>query len=188
MENTKLSNGRKRQKGRNSKYDIAFKRKIAREYIEGNLSTTQLAEIYNVRFQYVSTWVKQFSSELAEEPIVIPMTEQEQQDFELLKKQNDALKKKLEHEQMKNFALETMVDLAKSELGIDLRKKLVPNSRKSKTILPADRHQFNLRAVWQDKTSLVCTAMVSRRRYPPRYCCTQKRTRNKRTNAPHRHP
>jgi transposase-like protein len=122
MEKTKLSNGRKRQKGRNSKYDIAFKRKIAREYIEGNLSTTQLAEIYNVRFQYVSTWVKQFSSELAEEPIVIPMTEQEQQDFELLKKQNDALKKKLEYEQMKNFALETMVDLAKSELGIDLRK------------------------------------------------------------------
>ena len=32
------------------------------------------------------------------------------------------LKKKLEYEQLKTFALETMIDLAKSELGIDLRK------------------------------------------------------------------
>ena len=50
------------------------------------------------------------------------MTEQEKKELDALKKQNDALKKKLEYEQMKNFALETLVDLAKEELGIDLRK------------------------------------------------------------------
>jgi transposase len=122
MKNTKLSSGRKRQKGRNSKYDIAFKCKIAREYIEGDLSTTQLGEKYNVSHQNVSIWAKQYSSELAEEQNIIPMTVQEEKEYELLKKQNEALKKKLEYEQMKNFALETMVDLAKSELGIDLRK------------------------------------------------------------------
>lgn len=122
MKKTKLTNGRKRQKGRNRKYDIALKRKIAREYVEGDLSTLQLAKIYNVPFQHVSKWAKQYCCELAEEQIRIPMTEQEEKDFELLKKQNEALKKKLEYEQMKNFALETMVDLAKSELGIDLRK------------------------------------------------------------------
>jgi len=116
------SEGRKRQKGRKGKYDIAFKRKIAREYIEGDLSTTQLAKIYNVSFQQVSEWAKQYSCELAEEQIIIPMTEQDEKDFGLLKKQNEALKKKLEYEQMRNFALETMIDLAKSELGIDLRK------------------------------------------------------------------
>lgn len=50
------------------------------------------------------------------------MTQEEQKEFETLKKQNEALKKKLEYEQLKTFALETMIDLAKSELGIDLRK------------------------------------------------------------------
>lgn len=50
------------------------------------------------------------------------MNEQEQKDMEALQKQLEALKKKLEYEQTKNFALETMIDLAKTELGIDLRK------------------------------------------------------------------
>lgn len=122
MEKSRLSQGRKRQKGRNPKYDISLKRKVAQAYLEGNQSTTQIGIIFNVSHQEVSRWAKQFSSELAQEPIATFMTEQEQKDLELLKKQNEALKKKLEYEQMKNFALETMVDLAKSELGIDLRK------------------------------------------------------------------
>jgi hypothetical protein len=50
------------------------------------------------------------------------MTPEEKKELDLLKKQNEALKKKLEYEQMKNFALETMIDLAKEELGVDLRK------------------------------------------------------------------
>src|SRR5580692_8390117 len=102
MEKAQSSNGRKRQKGRNSKYSIAFKRKIAREYIEGDLSTTQLAKIYNVSFQNVSNWSKQYSSDLAEEQIITSMTEQEEKEYEVLKKQNEELKKKLEYEQMKN--------------------------------------------------------------------------------------
>jgi hypothetical protein len=50
------------------------------------------------------------------------MTEQEQEEMTNLQKQLKSLQDKLQYEQMKNFALETMVDLAKSELGIDLRK------------------------------------------------------------------
>lgn len=122
MEKTKLSKGRKGQKGRQAKYDIALKRRVAIEYLQGDLSTTQLGELFNVPHQHISRWAKQFSCELAEEQIVIPMTDQEAKDLDLLKKQNEALKKKLEDDEMKIFALETMIDLAKSELGIDLRK------------------------------------------------------------------
>ena len=122
MKMTKLSKGRKGQNGATPKHDIVFKRKVAREYLEGDLSTTQLGNKYNIRHQDVSRWSKQFSSELAEDIINCSMTEQEQKTMEALQKQLDTLKKKLEYEQMKNFALETMVDLAKSELGIDLRK------------------------------------------------------------------
>ena len=92
------------------------------EYLNGDLSLYQLELRYNVSRQNICRWAKQFSVELAE-PITIPsMTAEEQKELETLRQQNEALKKKLEYEQMKNFALETMVDLAKTELGIDLRK------------------------------------------------------------------
>jgi transposase-like protein len=122
MEKAKSSTGRKGQKGRTSKYDITYRRHIAKQYAEGDQSLSQVALRNGLTRDQVKDWVKAFSSELAEEPIVIPMTEQEQKDFEALKKQNEALKKKLEYEQMKSFALETMIDLAKTELNIDLRK------------------------------------------------------------------
>ena len=122
MDRFNKSRGRKGLKGRKSGYDIAFRRRVAQQYLNGDQSTTQVAQIFNVPHQTVSRWAKQFSSELADETIIPTMTEQEQKEFEALKKQNIALKKKLEYEQMKVFALETMVDLAKEELGIDLRK------------------------------------------------------------------
>lgn len=122
MEVTKLTKGRKGQKGRNSKHDIAFKRRVAQAYLNGSESTTQIAEIFNISHQNVSLWAKQFSCELADQTAIALMTPDEQKELEALKKQNEALKKKLEFEQMRNFALETLVDLAKTELGIDLRK------------------------------------------------------------------
>lgn len=114
--------GRKGQKGRISKYDIVFRRQVARQYIDGNLSLSEVASQYGIDKHLVKSWVKQFSDELAGKIVAPIMTDQELNDFELLKKQAEVLAKKLEHEQMKNFALETMIDLAKTELGVDIRK------------------------------------------------------------------
>jgi transposase len=121
MKETILIKGRKGQSGR-KKYSDSFKRAVAKQYLDGDLSLNQVGAKYGITKSHVSQWAKQFSGELAEETMIAPMTEQEQKDMQALQKQNETLKKKLEYEQMKNFALETMVDLAKSELGIDLRK------------------------------------------------------------------
>jgi transposase-like protein len=122
MATFKTSKGRKGQKGRSPKYDTAFKRKVAKEYCDGDYSTVQLGQKYNIPHEYVSRWVKQFSCELAEAITEQDMNSQEKKDMQELQKQLQALKKQLEYEKLKNFALETMVDLAKEELGIDLRK------------------------------------------------------------------
>jgi len=114
--------GRKRQKGSGYKYDAAFKTKVARQYLESNLTLTSVGQMFNVSHQNVSTWAQEFSLNHLEEIIIVPMTEQEQKDVEALHKQIESLKKKLEYEEMKNFALETLADLAKTELGIDIRK------------------------------------------------------------------
>ena len=50
------------------------------------------------------------------------MTTEEQKVYDGLKAQNEALKKELEFAQMKAKAMEIMIDLAKTELGIDIRK------------------------------------------------------------------
>lgn len=121
MKKHQSTEGRKGQKGRPT-HDITFRRHVAISYLEGNQSLKQLTQRFGVPNQTISRWALQFSSELAKEQIITPMTEQEQKEVAALQKQLKALKEKLEYEQMRNFALETMVDLAKSELGIDLRK------------------------------------------------------------------
>lgn len=111
-----------KQKSGGYRYDLAFKLKVARRYHAGEETIESIAKQFGIRHQNVSRWGKQFSSELACEPTLPAMTEQERKQVEALEQQLKALKKKLEYEEMKTFALETMIDLAKTELGIDLRK------------------------------------------------------------------
>jgi transposase-like protein len=122
MATFKTSKGRKGQKGRSPKYDTCFKRQVAQEYHSSGQSLKQLGQRYDIPHVYVSRWAKQFSCELAEVITEQDMNSQEKKDMGELHKQLQALKKQLEYEKLKNFALETMVDLAKEELGIDLRK------------------------------------------------------------------
>jgi len=122
MESIKRKRVQKRPEGSGYKYDRAFKLKVARLYHEGAETVVEIAKQHGIRHQSVIEWGRQFSAELAEEPKLPVMTEQEQKDIDGLRLQVEALKKKLEYEQMRNFALETMADLAKTELGIDIRK------------------------------------------------------------------
>ena len=122
MKSRQQIKAKRRQKGDGYKYDAAFKKKVARYHVESDLSLTRVGELFNVSHQNVSTWTHEFSSELARELNIPAMTEQEQKDVAALKQQIEALQKKLEYEQMRNFALETLADLAKTELGIDIRK------------------------------------------------------------------
>jgi transposase len=104
-------------------YDKSFRRRVAKDYNEGDRSLLQVAEAYGIEKYLVKDWVKYYKKELAAgQQTVLPMAGQELKDTDGLQKQLEALQKKLEYEQMKNFALETMIDLAKEELGVDIRK------------------------------------------------------------------
>jgi transposase-like protein len=93
------------------------------EYKGGDKSMAGVAEHYGLTKYLVKSWVNRYSGELAGQQITgVPMTAEEQKELALLKKQLGSLNEQLEYEQMKNFALETMIDLAKEELGVDLRK------------------------------------------------------------------
>ncbi len=122
MERRKSIKANPRQKGSGYKYAADFKRKAALQYINSDMTLMQVGRMYNVSHQHVSEWAHEFYPELSIQAIIPPMTEQEQKEVAALQKQIAVLKERLEYEQMRNFALETMADLAKTELGIDIRK------------------------------------------------------------------
>lgn len=93
MTRTKPIKWRNRQKGTGYKYDRAFKLKVARYYLENDCGLVYVGKLFNISHQNVSTWAKEFSSELAEEIIISPMTEEEQKQVSALQKQVEELKR-----------------------------------------------------------------------------------------------
>lgn len=125
------NSGRKGVRGRQFKYEPAFMRMVALAYENGNQSFRQVAEQFQVSAQQVKTWRLRFSSEIGS-PINPDnvMTEQEQKEFEALKKEKEELIKKLEYANLQVFGLQTMIDIAEEQLKIEIRKK--PGSKPSK--------------------------------------------------------
>jgi transposase-like protein len=78
MKNSNQSTGQKGQNGRICKHDFAFRHHVARAYREGNYTTAEVARMFDVTYEQVSGWVREFSSDLSAEPVIAPMTEQEQ--------------------------------------------------------------------------------------------------------------
>jgi transposase-like protein len=120
MDNSEVKGaGRKHRK-----YSDSFRSKVAREYLEGHFTSRQLGIKYGIQYQRVTDWANQYLANIDKKKLTVlsPMTSEEQREYEALKKQVEALEKKLEYAQMKAKAFEIMIDLAKEELGIDLRK------------------------------------------------------------------
>ena len=124
LKRDKFKKGRKGQKGRVSTHDITFRRNAAKQYNEGNQSFLQVSAQLGITSRQLNYWVKEFSTDIAPETTNIPMLneEQESKDYTVLKSENIVLKKQLSNVELKNFALETMIDLANAQLGIDIRK------------------------------------------------------------------
>jgi len=64
MKTTNQKNGRK---GRISKYDISFRRQVARAHLEGSDNLAEVAKKHGVTSDRVGASVKQFSSEITVE-------------------------------------------------------------------------------------------------------------------------
>ena len=104
---------------------IAFRRWLVREIVSGRMTK---AEAYH-RFDFgnnsprltLNNWIRQYNPSMA---VTLPvMSEKERQKIEALQKQLKLLEKQLEDAQMKNVALETMIDVAEEQLKIKIRKK-----------------------------------------------------------------
>ena len=106
------------------KYSWSLKRQVILEYRDGGYTQPELAAKYGVTTKIINHWIYRYGSQVGQREKVIfsPMTAEEQKQYDALKQEHEALKKELEFAQMKARAMEIMMDLAKEEYGIDLRK------------------------------------------------------------------
>lgn len=106
----------------------AEKRWIVRELESGRMSETEARELISSYSKnprgLLGFWRKQYSSDIA---FSLPvMTEKEKTKLAAAQKRMKELEKQLEQAQMKNIALETMIDIAEEQLKISIRKKSGP--------------------------------------------------------------
>ena len=110
------------------KYEPAFRRWVVREIEAGRLTVSQAIERFNINPEngasLIYGWRKKYASDIV---VSLPvMTEKEKQKLESLQKQVKQMEKQLELVQMKNIALETLIDVAEEQLKIVIRKKPGP--------------------------------------------------------------
>ena len=103
----------------------AEKRWIVREIQSGRMTIGEakvhLTDRSKDPSSLIRLWQKQYTSEI---DFTLPvMTEKEKQKVEELRLQLKKAEQQLEHAQMKNIALETMIDIAEEQLKIVIRKK-----------------------------------------------------------------
>ena len=107
---------------------MVHKRWYAREVISGRMSfgaaVDELRAFSANPVSLLRRWLRCYAPEIN---VTLPvMTEKERQKVESLQKQLKAMERELEDAQMKNIALETMIDIAEEQLKIKIRKKSGP--------------------------------------------------------------
>ena len=119
-----------------NRYPEELKRKIAKEYLSGQASYSILAEEHGLRDKgVVKEFVKWYKRQLlSEESTITSMEKTRNNEEEKLADQRKkepaelaeelaVVRKRLARSELKVEMLETMIDVAESELSIDIRKK-----------------------------------------------------------------
>lgn len=110
-------------------YADEFKYQVIQEYLNSNISQSELMEKYGIRGNScLSNWMRKFGlNEVSDEQISIQRamskeTEKSPRERSLEAKVKE-LEKSLEYERLRTLALNTMIDIAERDLKISVRKK-----------------------------------------------------------------
>jgi transposase len=115
-------------KRRVNSYTDDFKLKVVQDYLMTDTSFTDMQKKYGIKSRSsISDWIRKFGVESPDESqieLLGAMKEQNnrtprEQELELKLKK---LEKELEHERLRNLALNTMIDIAERDLKIKVRK------------------------------------------------------------------
>lgn len=115
----------KHQEGRPPVYDNSFKVAVAREYLIGNQGYGTLAKKHGLTTETVRHFVRWYKANY--DGTSVPP---EKSSGKTTNSEVELLRKQLEEANLKVAGLEIMIEVAKKELGIDVKKFGAKQSRK----------------------------------------------------------
>lgn len=106
-------------------YEPSFRRWLCKEIAENRITQSEAVDRFNFNPKsgnlLIFYWQKKYNSNI---PIALPlMTEKEKYELDALQKRLKAMEKQLEESNMKNIALNILIDVAEEKLQIKIRKK-----------------------------------------------------------------
>ncbi len=105
-------------------YSEAFKRKVVKEIESGKYNVHQAGHVYGVTGgDTIMNWLKKYGTNKIVSKVVRIEMANETDRIKELEKEVKALKLALADEHLARVAFESLVEIAKSDLGIDLKKK-----------------------------------------------------------------
>jgi transposase len=120
-----MQNKNKRRSGAMPKYTDAFKRQVAMDYLSCTDAPQVVAERWGVASGTIvvkfASWYRSYGDKVEAAPA--PLTDEDKGDLKKMAARVKELEALLEKERLRTLGLDTMIEIAEQELGIDIRKK-----------------------------------------------------------------
>lgn len=107
------------------RFDVSFKRWVISQLEGGHMSPLEIRDRFQLSKQHYTSLLKKWQERYSDELHLSLsfMSPKERADNKELEKRIKELEKQLEKAKMKNIALNTLIDVAETELKIPIRKK-----------------------------------------------------------------
>lgn len=99
-----------------------FKKSIVKEYETGKFTVNQLAEIYSIQSAVIYRWIYRYSTYQIKNVKIVEMAESSTLKLRDLQKRIAELERIVGQKQLNIDFLEKIIDIAKDDLGIDIKK------------------------------------------------------------------
>lgn len=104
------------------RYSVEFKKQIVADFESGDFSVPQLEKLHGVPNSVIYSWIHKFSTFNEKGFRVVEMKDSSSKKMQELEAKNKELEAALGRKQIQLDYLEKMIELAKSELDIDIKK------------------------------------------------------------------
>ena len=99
-----------------------FKRQVVREFENGSLSVSQLSKVYSLSAQQIYNWIYKFSTFNEKGSRIVEMKDSSASKLKEMEQRIKELEQAVGQKQIKIDYLEKMIDIAKTDLNIDIKK------------------------------------------------------------------
>ena len=104
------------------KFSEDFKRKIVKDYEQGTMSVCQMSRLYGIANTQIYNWIYKFSTFNEKGYRIVEAKDSSANKLKEMEERIKELERSIGQKQIKIDFLEKMIDIAKTDLNIDIKK------------------------------------------------------------------